>query len=709
MSRARETMLPLVVCACLALLPTYPFVLQGKTPAPVDHAHRFAPWYQPQPDYRRDILQMDGALQFLPWRDYMLEVERSGEVPLWNPYTFLGVPFLANSQSAPLYPLHLIWAATPFSAEALLRFSAWFHLFVAGLGMFLFVRCLRGPPMGAMLAAASFQLSAFLVGWLELPSVLMTASWIPWCLWGTLRVWDQGARSLPSLSTIGLMWLAGHAQIAAFGTMAVLLLLAWLALFDRHARKPSAVLLGIVLGAFLAAPQVLPVLEAGRSGHRAAAPTEEGWIGYTAQALGVKHLAPLVTPSVFGLPHMGSTSEPELTSYWLALEEPGRHYAELAFYVGPVIPVLALFGLGSLAGRRRVGFNYLLVAFGISIALGTFVAKALYFLVPGWSATGSPGRAAILVSVGLCAAAGCAIRDDDTSSSPPAAWAVVCVVGAALAAWLATTVRPNVEEFLPLAERFGAMTRLFAGAFVLSAVFVAASVWLRFRGATLWAPLFAVSVGLLFLAHDGINPATESGLYKQPHPLLDSMRGEKVAVVNDGWSLLRAAPGGVAPPNTLLPYRIATADGYDSLIPRVTKEALDAVNGRDSAPAANGNILFIRPSFDPSALAALGVDYVLSTREHPLPLVRSEGGVNVYRLGDGENSPVQSASATTLTLRPDHPNAASYRSRLPSGWEEVAEGKLVYRPVAFRLGVLLCGVGILALFAISYRRNGVES
>lgn len=639
----------------------------------------------------------------------MLEVERNGEVPLWNPYTFLGVPFLANSQSAPLYPLHLLWAATPLSAEALLRFSAWFHLLVAGLGMFLFVRRLGGTVAGAVLAAASFQLSAFLVGWLELPSVLMTASWIPWCLWGVLRVWDDGARSLASLSVIGLMWLAGHAQIAAFGTMAALLLLAWLALFDRPGRRPGAVLLGLALGFSLAAPQVLPVLEAGRSGHRAAAPSEEGWAAYKAQALGVRHLAPLVVPSAFGLPHVGGTTEPELTSYWLAFEEPGRHYAELAFYVGPVIPALALFGLGNLGGRRRLGFNYLLIAFGFSVALGTLVAKALYFLLPGWSATGSPGRAAILVSVGLCAAAGCAMREDDASSSRPVTWSVICVIIAALAAWMATSVRPSVEEFLPLAERFGVMTRLFAGAFVLSAVFVAASGRLGLRGATLWAPLFAASVSLLFLAHDGINPATEPGLYNQPHPLLESLRDEKVAVVNDGWSLLRAAPDGVAPPNTLLPYRIATADGYDSLIPRTTKDALDGVNGRDSAPAANGNMLFVRPSFDPSALEALGVNYVVSTGEYPLPLVRSSGRVNVYRLGDGNNSPVLAASGTEITLQENHPNAAAYRSRLPSGWEEVSNGRLIYRPFSFRLGVLLCGVGILALFAISYKRNGVES
>lgn len=709
MSKAREIAIALAACACVALLPTYPFLMQGKTPAPVDHTHRFAPWNEPQPNYRWDILQMDAALQFLPWRDYMLEAERAGEVPLWNPYTFLGAPFLANSQSAPLYPLHLLWSATPFSAEALLRFSAWFHLVVAGVGMFLFVRHLRGPPVGALLAATSFQMSASLVGWIELPSVMMTATWIPWCLWAVLVVWERGACSLPTMSVFGLMWLAGHAQIAAFGTMATLLLVVWLMLFERGSGKPAEVFLGLALGFSLAAPQVLPVLEAGRLGHRASPATEEGWTVYQSQALGVRHLAALVAPSAFGLPHFEAEGNRELTSYWLAFEEPGRHYAELAFYIGPVIPVLALLGLGALGRRKRLAFSYVLAAFGVSVALGTFVAKALYFLMPGWSATGSPGRAAILVTVGLCAAAGCAFRGEEQEGKVSPSWLAVCVLLAALGAWAATTVRPSVAEFRPLAERFDGMTRLLAAAFALSAMFLCGVAWLRIRGWVRWAPLFATSLGLLFFVHDGINPATKAGLYKQSQPLLEALRGETVAVVNDGWSLLRAAPGGVAPPNTLLPYRIATADGYDSLIPRATKEALDAVNGRDSAPAANGNLLFVRSSFNADALAALGVNYVLSSHQHSLPLVRSQAGVNLYRLGEADNSPVLAASATELSLRIDHRNATAYADRLPPGWEKLSEGRLIYRPLAFRLGVLLCGVGILALFAISLRRNGAES
>jgi len=36
-----------------------------------------------------------------------------GRIPLWNPYLFMGAPFLANSQAGVLYPLSLLMAWLP--------------------------------------------------------------------------------------------------------------------------------------------------------------------------------------------------------------------------------------------------------------------------------------------------------------------------------------------------------------------------------------------------------------------------------------------------------------------------------------------------------------------------------------------------------------------------------------------------------------------
>src|SRR5574341_1619095 len=40
----------------------------------------------------------DTFLYFYPYWDYRARILLSGHLPLWNPYLFMGAPFLANSQ-----------------------------------------------------------------------------------------------------------------------------------------------------------------------------------------------------------------------------------------------------------------------------------------------------------------------------------------------------------------------------------------------------------------------------------------------------------------------------------------------------------------------------------------------------------------------------------------------------------------------------------
>ncbi len=703
--KASKTLWMAVACAFAAAAACHEFLFAARVPAPVDQVHQFAPWFGEKPSYRWDILQMDGALQFLPWRDYMLEAWRSGEVPFWNPYTFLGTPFLANSQSAVLYPLHLIWALTPFSAEGLVRFSAFFHVFWAGLGVTVLIRAFGGSHWGALVGALSFQLGAFILGWLELPSVLMTASWIPWTLAGVLVVWDRGWRALPWLLSFPMMFLAGHLQIAAFGSMAAFLLLAWLLIVEEERKRVVAPVVGLVLCGLVALPQLLPTLDAGLSGHRSGGATEEGWTFYQSQSLSLKHLSVLLAPSAFGLPQARVWDDPTITSYWLAIEEPGRHYAELAFYVGPVVPALALLGLfGAL--RRRIGYAYLLALFGVSVALGTAVAKALYFWVPGWSSTGSPGRAAVLVALGLCVAAGCATRE--RLERVPLWFWITSGLGLVFAGVASLRVAPSLGELIPAAEAQANWSRV---SLVLTLLTVALLWFARDSRRSRFASGLASSAAALFLLglHNGLNPTAPAGLYKEDNFLLSRLKGHSVAVVNDSWSLLQPAQGVIAPPNSLLPYRIATADGYDSIILKITKQRLDEVNRGDSAPAANGNMLFVKPPVWEEGLERLCVDYVLSDQPTDMPVAYEEDGVYVYKVGTGNNYPVVKATATTLVLDEDHPKAIVFKSYLPPGWTPVGDGEYVYEPRGFRLGLLLAFVGIVGVFGISLRHRAQQS
>jgi len=92
--------------------------------------------------------------QFIPWDLYSAQSIRNGEIPLWNPYSGAGSPFLANWQSAifsPLkIPLYLLPSAWMF--EVLQIFKVWLGCLLA----FIFCRALRMGGTASTVAALSF-------------------------------------------------------------------------------------------------------------------------------------------------------------------------------------------------------------------------------------------------------------------------------------------------------------------------------------------------------------------------------------------------------------------------------------------------------------------------------------------------------------------------------------------------------------------------
>jgi hypothetical protein len=56
----------------------------------------------------------DVFLYFFPYWQAAADALRIGRIPLWNPNLFMGVPFVANSQSGFFYPLNWpLWLSLP--------------------------------------------------------------------------------------------------------------------------------------------------------------------------------------------------------------------------------------------------------------------------------------------------------------------------------------------------------------------------------------------------------------------------------------------------------------------------------------------------------------------------------------------------------------------------------------------------------------------
>ena len=386
----------------------------------------------------------DAFTYFTPYRDYANAALRAGHLPLWNPYLFLGVPFLANPQAAVLYPLH--WPFAWLDPAKSLIASMGLHLWLAGLGMLLYARRVAGLSwLPATASALVFSLSGFLGARVGQINQLSGIAWLPWLLWlleesaGGLRV-DRsdpstalqdrgprptrlGARAMLAFvglaGVVALQLLAGHTQtsfinLVGLGLAAiwpgVAALLVWAVARLRRTKAPLDVaalrlagrrllvmVAAVLLGACLAAPQLLPTWELSQQSIRAGGLSFREVVSFSLQP----------TRLLFTLlPTYGEN---------LADRFGTPAYAEFVAYAGVTALVLATVGVISVRRGRRlnlpaspVGLATGLVIAGFTLALGLYnpLTFVLYKLVPGFDLFRAPARWMILALFGLSVLAG---------------------------------------------------------------------------------------------------------------------------------------------------------------------------------------------------------------------------------------------------------------------------------------------------------------
>jgi hypothetical protein len=411
-TRAQRLLLLAFPLAALLLL--WEALLGGRVLLPADYLKGMAPWsalvteeaLRAIPQW--NVLQWDGMAEFYPWRLHAARSMASGQIPLWNPYILAGTPFLANSQSAPLYPLHAIYYL-PLGASVAVRMAwvAFLHLSLAGWFAYLLARDLRMSLAPAVVAGLAYELSGFAVAWLELPSFISVSCWIPLvllCLGRAVRLSSARWTAWTAVA-LGMMLLAGHLQIAFYGLIAAACW--WLTeavdlvrAGRSDAGGPSRFglllpaagrgLAALVGGLALAAPQVLPSMELARLSHRAGGPTAAGYAGYVDRALPVQNWITLLVPDYYGLPARND--------FWGMWEYLAPNVMEYAGHVGGAAFLLALVGL--IWGRRitpRVWALAGLAVLTLLIATGTPLNRLFYFYLPGFAQSGSPARILVLL------------------------------------------------------------------------------------------------------------------------------------------------------------------------------------------------------------------------------------------------------------------------------------------------------------------------
>ena len=157
----------------------------------------------------------DFALFGYPFAAYHREHFWRGELPLWSPLNYCGLPYLGQWNTLTLYPLSIFYLIFPLSWS--LGVFCLFHLFLAGLGMRMLAYQWTRSEFAAALAGLVYPFSALMLNSLMWPNNCAAMGLLPWVVWSVERAWTQGGRAVLFAVLAGTMqMLTGAPEVILF-------------------------------------------------------------------------------------------------------------------------------------------------------------------------------------------------------------------------------------------------------------------------------------------------------------------------------------------------------------------------------------------------------------------------------------------------------------------------------------------------------------
>lgn len=314
-------------------------------------------------------------------------------LPLWDPYQWVGQPFLGQVSGA-AYPANWLLGLAPFREGKLNVTTVHWYLvllhFQAAVFCYWLCRDWKRSRAASIFGGLTFSLSGFMAG-TEWPQILNGAVWLPLVvmfLFRAVRGRQAAFSAAMSGALVGVMWWSGHHEVPIYVSTAVAGV--WVVALCRGARWGLAGLAGLT-ALLVGAWQILPAQEY--------APLAKRWAGMTDPLRWTEPIPYLVHEKYSW----------SLEAAWgVVLARPPVHIDPFLGVVGCSLVVL-----GVLAGWRRAPQVRWLVALGaagvvLSLANGSFVHGVLYAVAPVFGKARVPARALVLLgfAVGPLAAYG---------------------------------------------------------------------------------------------------------------------------------------------------------------------------------------------------------------------------------------------------------------------------------------------------------------
>lgn len=415
------------------------------------------------------------------FREFAAHSLRTGHgFPLWNPYLFGGMPYVAAMSGDIFYPTFLLRMALP--TDVAMTWSFIIHIILAGFFTYLFLRACRFAFLPALAGGLVYMMGGPISSYVSPghDGKLYVSALLPLVLFLLVRgirdgkAWTWGVTAF----VVGLATLSPHPQLLQYLLLISGAFALWLAFtaerdggrLDRPVaiRRLGLALGAVVLGLIMGAIQFLPVFEYVPWSPRAGG--LRGWDLAVSYSFPPEELVNTYIPQFTGI----------LDHYW---GRNGIHFH--SEYLGAVVLVLAVLGLAAAwRGARRSFGRFWIVTGAVALiwSLGGYTPfyHLVYAIVPGTKFFRAPSTMFFTVGlvIALLAAFGLErVLDAQVTRRYAAGWliasAVVLLLGvtgalSSMAEAIASTevaelVHANAPDLLLGAVRTAIFTALAAG------------------------------------------------------------------------------------------------------------------------------------------------------------------------------------------------------------------------------------------------------
>lgn len=363
------------------------------------------------------FLWEDFIEQTYPIQSYAARHLAQGELPFWNPFSFNGMPFLADVQVGFFYPPNMLLAlfvqngAVSVMALQLLILA---HVVVAQIGMALLLRSWNITSVASLVGGIVYGFSGMMVCHLFHPMMVYHCAWLPFILLHFVRsIEEKSARTawkhtLFAGLLFGITMLSGHPQTTLYIALLLGIVMAYMVterflksadepmgkrvLTASHQKIRSLAVIAIAGGIF--AIQLLPSQELATLSERSTMTYEKAVDG----SLAFGQIFTSVVPKLFG----SSSSTQNNPAPWYLQDTPYYYYWETSFYAGSATMVLMCIAFAVRGHRSRVWMMSGAMVFGFLYALGKhgFLFEWM-FALPYFNQFRIPARMMLYVYCGV--------------------------------------------------------------------------------------------------------------------------------------------------------------------------------------------------------------------------------------------------------------------------------------------------------------------